>query len=413
MPDCAESSLWLAGVCSVDITPQPGEPMGCFPVRAPDKLRMAEGAHDRLSATALALGGDVDGIVIGGVDVPMIRQDQLLRVREMVARLDASIPVDRIILAASHTHHSLDTCYVFGIGPEHPSIGTLLEQVTDAIVGAWRDREPVTLHTGVTEADLSHNRRVIDDRGKSILAFDRQPGVTTGPADSQIPVWLLRRPDGSNKAVLFQFTAHALAIGAANRLFTADFPGAARQTLVEKLPGTTPIFVNGAAGDIHPCQSMKTDFSSVEMIGAALGKAVLDALPLLTEQRGKTICLMTRELQFTNRVDPTLRVAVLLSCVRVGPWLVAIVPGELFVEYQLRLKAALAPTPVLLIGYANGWPGYIPTTQAYDDGGYGVDLFTNDPPLYSRTALPPGAGETIYDALLELSRSVLTRDTQT
>jgi len=408
MSNFNESNLWRAGVCSVDITPGAGEPMACFPVSAPDKGRMAEGAYDPLFATALAIGGDHDGVIICAMDVTMIRHDQLLRVRELVARLDPSIPVDRIILAASHTHHSLDNTYVFGIGVEHPGTATLLERVARAIAGAWRDREPVTLQTGTATADLSHNRRVMNAAGKSVMAFDRQPGVTTGPADSQVPIWVFRRPDGSPKSVLFQFTAHALAIGSSNRLFTADFPGAARRTLAGTLPGIKSLFVNGAAADIHPWQSMKADFAAVEMIGTALGEVVLDALPTLVDQRVEPIHMATRELQFVNRVDSTLRVPVLLSCVKVGPWLVAVVPGELFVEFQLRLKAALAPTPVLLIGYANGWPGYIPTNRAFDEGGYGVDLVLKDPPQYSRTALPPGAGETIYEALLELSQSVLT-----
>src|SRR5690606_13582577 len=116
-----------------------GEPMGCFPVTAPDKVRHAEGNHDPLFATALAIGGDHDGVIICAIDVTMIRHDQLLKVRESVARLDRSIPVERIILAASHTHHSMDNTYVFGIGVDHPGTAWLIERVAHVIAGAWRD----------------------------------------------------------------------------------------------------------------------------------------------------------------------------------------------------------------------------------------------------------------------------------
>jgi hypothetical protein len=41
------------------------------------------------------------------------------------------------------------------------------------------------------------------------------------------------------------------------------------------------------------------------------------------------------------------------------------------VEIALRFKA-LAPRPAFVIGLANGYIGYIPTSAAYRDGGYEV-----------------------------------------
>ena len=64
---------------------------------------------------------------------------------------------------------------------------------------------------------------------------------------------------------------------------------------------------------------------------------------------------------------------------------------------------ALAPRPAFLIGYANGWPGYIPTEATYEEGGYSVDVFGSDPPALSRTALPRGAGEHILENLIDMA----------
>jgi hypothetical protein len=96
-------------------------------------------------------------------------------------------------------------------------------------------------------------------------------------------------------------------------------------------------------------------------------------------------------------------VAVELSCFALGDLVGLTVPGELFVEYQLELRRRLAPRKVLLIGYANGWPGYIPTREAFAEGGYGVDPFPGDPPALSRTALPEEAGERILEELAEMA----------
>ena len=45
-------------------------------------------------------------------------------------------------------------------------------------------------------------------------------------------------------------------------------------------------------------------------------------------------------------------------------------PGELFVEYQLALKAMRPDLKVAMAAYGDYGPCYIGTTIAYDQGGY-------------------------------------------
>ncbi len=61
----------------------------------------------------------------------------------------------------------------------------------------------------------------------------------------------------------------------------------------------------------------------------------------------------------------------------------------------------------MIVGYANGYAGYIPPEEAFRWGGYGVDFYPGDPPEYGRTALPKGAGERIFGELLALARTEL------
>ena len=78
----------------------------------------------------------------------------------------------------------------------------------------------------------------------------------------------------------------------------------------------------------------------------------------------------------------------------VGPLRWVALPGEAFVETGLALKRAGAS---FVVGYANGWVGYLPIRRAYDEGGYEVDVGT-----WSRVA--PGSAEqleTVGKALLE------------
>jgi neutral ceramidase len=47
------------------------------------------------------------------------------------------------------------------------------------------------------------------------------------------------------------------------------------------------------------------------------------------------------------------------------------VPAEVFVEIGLELKKR-APQKTFIVGIANGYIGYMPTNEAYKDGGYEV-----------------------------------------
>jgi hypothetical protein len=45
-------------------------------------------------------------------------------------------------------------------------------------------------------------------------------------------------------------------------------------------------------------------------------------------------------------------------------------PGEPFIEYQLAAQELRPDRFVCVAGYGDGGPGYIPTDQAYLEGGY-------------------------------------------
>ena len=45
-------------------------------------------------------------------------------------------------------------------------------------------------------------------------------------------------------------------------------------------------------------------------------------------------------------------------------------PGEPFIEYQLKAQELRKDVFVCVAGYGDGGPGYIPTAKAYLEGGY-------------------------------------------
>jgi hypothetical protein len=80
---------------------------------------------------------------------------------------------------------------------------------------------------------------------------------------------------------------------------------------------------------------------------------------------------------------------------RIGRYLaLAGLPGEPFVDLQLAFKAR-APLPfAFLLGYANGYAGYLPTIAASREGGYGANSGAT-------LHLQPGAGETMVDRAVQ------------
>ena len=59
-----------------------------------------------------------------------------------------------------------------------------------------------------------------------------------------------------------------------------------------------------------------------------------------------------------------------LTCLDFGQALVLHLPGEPFVEYQLKAQGLRSDVFVCVAGYGDGGPGYIPTAKAYLEGGY-------------------------------------------
>jgi hypothetical protein len=66
-----------------------------------------------------------------------------------------------------------------------------------------------------------------------------------------------------------------------------------------------------------------------------------------------------------------------IHAVRIGDVAILGIPGELFVEIGLAIKAA-TPFPLTLVsGYTNGIFFYIPTAKAFEQGGYEVESYRN------------------------------------
>jgi hypothetical protein len=80
-----------------------------------------------------------------------------------------------------------------------------------------------------------------------------------------------------------------------------------------------------------------------------------------------------------------------VQALRVGEAAIVALPGEVFVELGLAIKAASPARPTAVVGLANGYLGYIPDLAGFAQGGYET--------WAARSAsVGPGAGEALVTA---------------
>ncbi len=72
------------------------------------------------------------------------------------------------------------------------------------------------------------------------------------------------------------------------------------------------------------------------------------------------------QLAWRQRLDRPIE----LTCLDLGAVSVLHLPGEPFIEYQLKAQQLRGDVIVCTAGYGDGGPGYIPTSPAYFEGGY-------------------------------------------
>jgi hypothetical protein len=378
------------GVAVEDITPPAGLAMAGFAAR----VAPATGAHDPLTVRALALGDTV--LVIA--DAIGLHEDACARIRRA-----APLPDHAVVVAATHTHGGPVTMPGrIGAGYDAAYAASLERAALRSIERALAARRPARLSFGQgADPGIAKNRR--------------HPG---GVTDTALPVLLFRGFDDAPLAVLTCYACHPVVLGADNTLWTADYPGYVRRGLEREFGGVA-LFATGCTGDAntgHTAASSNTlaaqprrTYAAAEeyatRIVAAARAAKLEELqpwaaPSARErivsldfarEPGDPAVLAARWRTERANVDAA-RARLLDYWIawaegparqQLAPWRarvsrldwggVAIVtlPGEVFAETALAIRAALGPR-TLVISYGEGVPGYIAPASEWPHGGYEV-----------------------------------------
>lgn len=413
-------ALWQAGIARVDVTP----PIGVWLCGFGGRKRPAEGVHDPLYVTAAVFERSGIKVAVVSCDVLSIDAVDAKRVRDSIAKATEITP-ENILLHATHTHAGPITSGMRGFGPrdaEYESV--FFRQIVTAVRLASERLQPARLTYGTADAPIGVNRR----EGESgSISIGENP---EGPVDTRaavLGVWS-PTPDVSQPRFILVWTAvHPVLFGGDNYLFGRDFPHFALTRLEATFPGTTCLYLTGACGDVNPLGMRSADrFETARQHGEVLAGATLralatgreitsdvigavqhwvdvpyEAVPSITDVRtslatweaevpaaspgsAKTRRTTDHRLHWAHdalsaledRGDDTplpISIRTELHLVLLGELAFTAMPFEVFTEYQWMADAAAKGYETLVVGYANGNYGYLPTREAFDEGGYEVD----------------------------------------
>jgi neutral ceramidase len=149
--------------------------------------------------------------------------------------------------------------------------------VADKLIGginqAHSQLEPARLGIAASTAAANVNRRQRNADGRTVLGVNPE-----GPADRQLGVFRLERPDGSLIGLIANYTIHGTALGGGNTQITGDAPGFAAQ-YVERSTGVPLLFINGALGNVAPVHSVGSNIEDPRLkeYDRLLGEPILAA----------------------------------------------------------------------------------------------------------------------------------------
>lgn len=310
---------------------------------------------------------------------------------------------------------------------------SLMRKACEAARDAVLDLAPATIAVGRAEAKrISFIRRFrMKDGSIRTNPGVNNPDIAEpiGCVDETAGVVRFNRV-GRDTVVVVNFGTHPDTVGGSE--ISADWPGFARHFAEKALEGVKCIFFNGALGDVnHVCvdpkpgedEGLARDFDDVDRgyeharhMGRVIAGAVMSVYGKCAPVKAGKVSYAVKEVSIpSNRPKPEdlplartysqlhaegrddeipfegmelttvvaeagriLRLehgpdvfSMPLSFVRVGDAVAfAGIPGEPFTEIGQRIKAESAAALTIVSCITNGYYGYFPTPNAYDEGGY-------------------------------------------
>jgi neutral ceramidase len=364
----------------------------------------AKGQEGELRASAVVVEDAQGGkVALIACDVLMVNRDVLDLAARRIEQA-TGIPLDHILINATHTHHAPTTVTVHGYTRDAGFTRQVGEKIVQAASKANSRLGAVTLLFRLgEESSVGQNSRLLLGDGTIFWVGPRDDAVRpTGPFDPELPVLGFRRGNGKFEAILFNHSTHT--IGAHKPgVRSPAFYGLAAQA-IEKERGGTVIFFEGASGSTH-----NLDVPAIEAthrIEEAVVRALDAAVPRTVDRVRavkKEVTVKVRRFDeaaderavsayCTKRIKDAASAEQVIATFRSmrkelsahqgesrKTWVQAVligdialvgVPGEFFTVLGQEIKRRSPYRYTYVFELANDYIGYIPDRLSYDRGGY-------------------------------------------
>jgi hypothetical protein len=315
----------------------------------------------------------------------------------------------------------------------------LWERVAQACEAAREKARPASILSALGTTRFPMNRRRIVNGH-----VDNAP-CPDGDIENRIRLLGIQDESGKLKALGMVLACHPTSTGAQPN-FTADFPGAWRRAMRQRLGNKVDFFfLQGSGGDARPACTANgdhwrpVDFESLERMGKELADETeaaikngwraypdcalagaretfeLPCLPLSPGPGWVNECppgldayrkayLEGIAADRAHGVEPPLSIHVDLSLVRLAPDLALIgADCEILCGLGRKMEAALPGVDAILCGLTNGGFGYVPDDEENQRGGYESESY-----IFEKWGGPfaPGIDNRLSEAVRSLWRSL-------
>ena len=422
----AADKVFRAGAVAQDITPE------TWPVSVNGSMsdHKATMSHDTLHARCLVLDDSQAALVFVVVDSCMVPRDVFDEAKQL-ASAKTGIPIQRMMMSATHTHSGVTVTGVFQSDPEEAYKRYLARQIALGVEQAWKQREPAKIGWAVgTAPDQVFNRRwftkegVVNvdpfegttDKVRMNPGFDRAvTSETSGPTDPEVCLISVQAVDGRPICLFANYSLHYVG---GNPALSGDYFAEFATQVAIKLQATavTPPFVgvmsNGTSGNVNNVNfgsdglPPRQPGEQLRLVAASVAEVACKAystieyhtwVPLVAAQTevelgvrkanpeqlaqakkwladagpgpySQTREIYARETVLLDGYPDTVKAIV--QAFRIGDLGVTSTPCETFVETGLDIKRDSPLKPTFCVSLANGYNGYLPTAQHHAWGGY-------------------------------------------
>lgn len=399
-----------------DVTPPVGHPL------CGGWIKPVAAVEDALEALGYVVLGAGDPVVVCAVDWAGLLNEAHVQWRTALATAAGTTP-ERVAVQCVHQHDAPFVClrtqellddHQTGLANvELPFFNECLKRGAAEVKMAVDAALPLT-HVAHGEAKVemvAGNRRVaLDENGKVMKmrgSSCKDPELIALPEGLIDPMLkTVAFYSGDKKVVACHYYACHPMSHYGKGLVSSDYVGLARKRLQQAEPECLHLYFSGAGGNIGAGKyndgSAEARVTLTERIHAAmlLAESNLNPQPItqltwqtrdLLPEVNPVFSMDTERTHLVNpsnaaanRIRPAMRVAwmervaqgvpIVLSALHVNEVTLLNLPAESFVEYQLRAQEMAPQRFVATAAYGDGGTWYIPTQEAFPQGGYEVTV---------------------------------------